>query len=365
MSDLYSFLYDISVSGSVIITCIAGIADIITVVVYFAANGSNKTEHSNIIGKKFVVIGIILLSFLVIAGAWYHEFLTKVPDVVTKPYENAQRLLDDSSLKYNISPQDDLYVLEQSPAAGEIVPKGTEITLKLGDIRTDPEWIRQFEERINAKFGTLKVRLRATEVELRDGANVIACFGPTIDAPVISDAYLLQNEYLVKYTHYTVEDNVLVFERVPIGITFDLTLLVDGYQETTFDVCLTSENMVDKVFTQTLGIIPTEGELSPATYFRVADANRKFMSDVQVDIKWGYNEMWHGRYKTNDDGRFAYDIWLMEDQLLDVCLIDPFGNGVDSYCQVSLHKLKPSDSPGGDIIIVSEDNSCYVENHYT
>lgn len=354
MTNLFDFLYGITLTQSVITTLITAISGIITIIVYY--QGEKRSKKNKLIATMIIAV----VALLIIAGAWYHEFLTKVPDVVGKPYENAQRLLDDASLNYNVSPQGDLYILEQSPAAGEIVTKGTKISLTLGDILTDEEWIRQFEERINAQFGTLKVKLKATEAELRDGANVIACFGPSIDTPVISEAYLLQNEYLVKYTHYTIEDNILVFERIPMGITFDLTLLVDGYKETTIDVCLTSENMVDKVFTQTLSILPIERELSCATYFRVANSNGKFMNDVQVDIKWGYDEMWHGRYKTNRDGRFEYDIWIMEDQTLGVCLIDPFGNGSDSYCQVSLHKLKTGDSSGGDVIIVSKDNGCYT-----
>lgn len=313
------------------------------------------------VGKKEVWIYVLVVSLFVFASFFWSVCLTEVPDVIGHTYENATRIIADAGLKYELFSNDGLYVVKQSIAPGTIVNRWTQIDLTVEEISASDKVISEFEKKIGAEYGTLSINLHEIEVLFKDERGTVAYFGPQINNAKILDAYLYQEEYCVKYSDYTIENEVLAFKRIPIGIEFKLNVLADGYEEVSGKkISISSEHINDGVYQLRFGLIKRNEELGLASSFRVADENGNFLENVDLQIKWEHEDMWYGYYRTDRDGCLEYMIWLEHDQVADVCVVNPFGNGIDYCCKVNLHKYISGDMVDNDIIIISKNGDCHV-----
>ncbi len=358
---LYKLLYWISTFGGGIITWISLASSLLAVL---GAISSKKKENVGSF-RAWTILSItgIFVTITTLSG----HMLVKIPDVTDIYYEDARRILVDSNLKYTVLPDTGLYVLEQNPSANEIVPQGTIVELTVGQTSSSKESIAYFESAINATdFGNLSVQFYESLVKVVDGADNLRCFGPDFSDFTVAEAYLLQNDYGVKYCDYSVENGLLTFEDVPTGVEFTLYILLDGYEEAKCDgIMLSSINMIDKIFRLHLGLTKDNLEYMPSSSFRVVDSDGRFLEDVNLLIKWSWSDIWHGDYSSNKDGCFPYVLWLDENQSLEVCVVDPFGDGTEYNCTVTLRKCQVGHIANDDVIVVSKNGNCYVVDEET
>lgn len=350
---VYQIVRDVGLIGQVVLTIVSGTADLIAIL------GLLRGER--IVSKKIAWSCMVVISTLVCAGSIYGYFLSEVPDVTGYAYEDAIRKIAHADLKYDLLSADGLYVKEQAIAPGTIVYKGAQIDLITEEISSSDKVISEFEDMINADYGTLALNLHEIRILFKDEHRTVTYFGPKIDAISIIDAFLYQDEYCVKYNDFVVKDNLLIFNRIPKGIEFKLTVLAEGYEEVSDKaVSVSSEHTENDVYELHFGLMGRKEEFGLASSFRVVDERGNFLEDVDVQIKWEHENMWYGYYNTDRDGCLEYMIWLGHDQMADICVVNPFRNGVDYHCKVNLHKYISGDMVDDDIIIVSKSGECHV-----
>lgn len=344
------------------------------ILVWISAAGSLVSIISAVISKKhdekkpvIIWIALAVVFILVALVTFVGHNLVETPDVVGYLYEDARHVLVESNLKYSVLVDNGIYVEAQEPEAGTIVAPGTTIKLTVGQTSSTEEAIAYFESEINATdFGSLEVQFYEAQVQIMDGANIIRCFGPDFYDITVAEAYLLQEDYGVKYCDYSINDGMLVFNDIPTGIDFTLYILLDGYEEARCkDIMLSSINMVDDTFHLNLGLTKDGCEYMPATSFRVADESGQFLSGVKLEVKFPWKDIWYGDYPSTEDGSFPYVFWLDQNQTVEVCMIDPLGNGQDYYCTVTLRKYQSGDIADDSVIIISENGTCTVVDEST
>ena len=351
--DIARFIYRLGNLGNGFITWASLAASLVTIIGIFVKKNIKKT----------IVLGSLAVALIVVAVATYAgQNYVEVPNVVGYLYEDARQILVDKNLKYSVLVDNGIYVESQEPAAGRIVAPGTVITLTVADTSSSEEAIAYFENQINAtEFGNLELQFYDAFVQVRNEAGVIQCFGPDFYDFAVAEAYLLQEDYGIKYCEYSVKDGKLHFSDIPVGVEFTLYVLLDGYEEVECnDIILSSINMTDNTFSLNLGLTKTDREYMPATSFRIADEAENFVGGVNFQIKFSWEDMWFGDYVSNADGAFPYTFWLCEDQAVDVCIVEPFKNAQDIYCSVTLHKFSVGSIADDAIIIVADNGNCQV-----
>lgn len=344
------------------------------ILVWISAAGSLVAIISAVISKKhdekkpvFIRIALAVLFLLVALVTFVGKNLVAVPDVVGYLYEDARHVLVESNLKYSVLVDNGIYVEAQEPEAGTIVAPGTTIKLTVGQTSCSEEAIAYFENEINATdFGCIAIQFYEAQVKIMDGSNTIRCFGTDFSDFTVAETYLLQEDYGVKYCNYSIENGKLLFSDIPTGVEYTLYILLDGYEEAVCDgIMLSSINMVNDTFSLNLGLTKDDLEYMPATSFRVADASGKFLSGVKLEVKFPWKDIWYGDYPSTEDGNFPYVFWLDQNQTVEVCVIDPLGNGQDYYCTVTLKKYQSGDIADDAVIIVSENGTCTVVDEST
>lgn len=370
--DITRFLYELGGLGNGAITWISTAASLISIIGVFVKKHTDKKDDKKDYntGHAWKTIGLVALAVtfgLVALVTYVGQNLVEVPDVKGYLYEDARHMLVDSNLKYSVLVDNGIYVKEQEPEAGTIVAPGTTVKLTVSQTSCSEEAITYFESEINATdFGNLSVRFYEALVKVVDGAETLRCFGPDFSDFTVAEAYLLQNDYGVKYCDYSIEDGLLTFKDIPTGVEFTLYILLDGYEETKCDgIMLSSVNMVDKTFQLHLGLMKDNLEYMPSASFRVVDSEGHFLENVDLLIKWSWSDIWYGDYSSNEDGSFPYVFWLDENLSLDVCVVDPLGDGVEYNCTVTLRKYQVGHIVNDDIIIVSKNGSCKVVDEET
>lgn len=360
------FIYLLGNLGNGFITWMSLAGTLITVFgIFVKQTGKKKANHEHGEEDNKQPVGLIALTvslILVTLVTYVGQNLVEVPDVVGYLYEDARQVLVEKNLKYSVLVDNGIYVESQEPAAGEIVAPGTVITLTVADTSSSEEAIAFFEKQINAtEFGNLELQFYDALVQVRNEAGIIQCFGPDFYNFTVAEAYLLQEDYGIKYCEYSVKDGKLCFPDIPVGVEFTLYVLLDGYEEVKCDdIILSSINMTDNTFLLNLGLTKTGREYMPATSFRIADEAENFLSGVNFQIKFSWEDMWYRDYVSNADGAFPYTFWLSEDQSIAVCVVEPFKNAQDVYCAVTLHKFSAGSIADDAVIIVANDGSCQV-----
>lgn len=364
--EITRFIYLLGNLGNGFITWMSLAGTLITVFGIFVKKSSKKTtsrEQDEKDSKLTVGLIALAVALIVVAAVTYvGQNLVKVPDVVGYLYEDARQILAERNLKYSVLVDNGIYVESQEPAAGEIVVPGTVITLTVAQTSSSEEAIAYFEDQINAtEFGNLELQFYDAQIQVWDETGVIRCFGPDLNDFTVSEVYLLQEEYGVKYCEYSVESGKLQFSRIPAGIEFTLYVLLDGFEEAECcDIILSSANMTGNTFSLNLGLTKTGREYLPATSFRVADSAGNFLSGVKFQIKFSWADMWYGDYVSNSDGSFPYVFWLSEEQSVNVCVVEPFKNAQDIYCSITLNKFELGSIADDAVIIIADDGTYKV-----
>ena len=123
--------------------------------------------------------------------------------------------------------------------------------------------------------------------------------------------------------------------------------------------------MVDGTYSFTWGITSGRNMLLPTSFY-VADATKstiediEYMPGVKLWVQWPEKNAWRGDYFTNTDGEFPYSILISENQTVKVSILDPFDNGVDYECEVTLYAPIIGESNPQDIIFLKKDGTCDV-----
>lgn len=310
---------------------------------------------------------ILIVSILVIIGTITRKNLVTVPSVVGYTYEDAKHVLCNHELKYTLVVDKGLYVTEQSPIASTAVKKGTVVELTTKPIGNNPEVISAWEGYINAEYGRLAVRFKNQDIKLIGSkGDTINCFGYQISDFKVKEAYLLEEKSGVEYHNYSIEEGILLFENIPKGIEFTLYVLLDGYEEAETKVKLSSQNMVEDTFSFSWGMIRSDMETAYPTTFYVANAenstamNIDYLANAKLMVQWPYENYWYGDYATNEGGCFEYGILINKDQKIRVTVINPFNNGVDYECEVTLYVPVMGEPMNNDIIFLNKDGTCEV-----
>lgn len=346
-----------------VVSAVVGILALIQEIHVFSAKNVDKGENNK---KKIVWACVIVVSFIVASGALIRKNLTEVPSVVGRTYENACNILSDCDLQYNLIANDGQYVTEQSIPVGTVVTKGTMIELTTDSIGSNADIRRLWEEQLDVEFGDLIVTFARTEIELVDSEKTIDCFGPDIFDYEVKSAYLLDKKSGVEYHDYVIEDGRMVFHDIPEGIKFNFYVLLDGYEEATTEVTLSSQNMLDGAyrFTWRLEDSNTAMRLPATFYVANGDTSRPekvdYISDVELWIQWPYKDAWIGDYITDKKGSLEYGICISSDTKIKVKIIDPFKNNHDYECEVTLRKPMLNEAINSDIVFLRKDGTCEV-----
>lgn len=309
---------------------------------------------------------IIIASILVIACTIARRNITEVPNVVGKTYQDACHILSDNGLNYNLVRDNGVYVMEQNPVAGTVVEKDSFIELITQPIGNNPEVKKEWETSLGVDYGNVAITFKDTELILAEEGKTKECYGPIITDYTVKKAYLLEETVGVEYHDYVIEDGVMIFKNIPQGIHFQLIVMLDGYEEARTEVVISSQNMVDETYSFTWGITSNDSEMLLPTTFYVADATKStiedigYMSGVKLWVQWPGKIAWRGDYFTNTDGEFPYSILINENQTVKVSILDPFDNGVDYECEITLYAPKFGESNPQDIIFLKKDGSCDV-----
>jgi hypothetical protein len=342
---IYGIVSGVNTVGSVTMAVISVIAEVLSII--------KTVSPRSTIGKRMLWICVLIVATSTLMGLFYGNSLTKVPDVIGYTIEDAHRKLSDVELKYNLSTDTGTYVTEQSINPGEIVKKGTEVRLSTKDISTNNDVVSNFEEKIQAEYGKLALSFYDVEIILRNGNETISCFGPNLCEYSVVDACLYNAENNIKYNSVVVQNGFLIFPKIPKGINFELTVLIDGYKKISeTDICLSAENMKDGVFNLSIGIINNNKEFGLAHAFQVIDENDKALGNVELQIKWANDDYWYGDYFTDTHGIFEHTIWINTDMNVDICVVNPFGDGCDYYSSAPIYKYQTGDSPTNSKVVI-------------
>lgn len=340
---------------------VAMILSLVSGILAIAAEfGIRSKKHS------WIIKLVIIVSILVVACTLVRKKITQVPDVVGKTYQDACIILSNNGLSYNLILDNGVYVMEQEPVAGTIVEKHSQVELMTEPIGNNPEVKRMWEESLEVAYGNVAITFRDTNIILADAGGTVQCYGNILDNYKVKKAYLLEETVGVEYHDYILEDNAMVFKDIPKGIPFQLIVLLDGYEEAKTEVTISSQNAQDGTYHFTWEMMSDHAEQLLPTLFYVADgdkstiSNVKYLSDVELWVQWPEEIAWWGKYCTNKDGKFPYEIWINKDQKIRVRINDPFGNGKEYECEVTLYTPKLGEANPKSIIFVKKNGTCNV-----
>lgn len=307
---------------------------------------------------------VILISVVVLVNNFIKINFAEVPDVRGYSYENACEMLSERGLRYSLEVDNGRYVTDQMPVAGDVVRRGEEVVLITENIGNNKEVISRWEESINAQLGQVQVCIESNEITLLSNGKTVECVGEKVDNYKVLNAYLIEENSGVIYDDYKIEDAKVVFENIPKGINFQLYLLLDGYEEFTSEVCISSQNSIDGNLVINCVIDKVGEEMVLPTFFYVADGdystpnNVRYLSNVKLWVDWTGNNMPRGDYYTNQDGRFEYMIVIDEDRVVVATIHNPFGDGVDYECELTLYAPAIGEANNQSIIFLKRDGSC-------
>ncbi len=348
---IISFLFDINSTVNDIVLVISVLGSLISIVETFKAFGKKKKIVNGILG--------LLVCIILFFCSFAKRNLVEIPNVLGKTYQDACNILSENKLNYTLTLDNGLYVIEQNPREGVIVEKGYFVELKTAYIGANEAIIDDWEKTLNKKYGDIEIKFKDISFYIKENGKAIECFGSEIKNLNVQYAYLMEKESGIKYQNYYVEDNVLVFKEIPWGIDFELCAMLEGYEEAKTNVTISSNNTQDNILKMDLGIINSDKEIALPTTFYIADSKGIFMSGVKVWIQW-VDEVWYGDYYTDENGDFQYDIWISEDQNVNVRVVNPFENGVDYECEVTLRAPRIGTFDDNDIVFLKSDGTCDV-----
>lgn len=339
-------------------------------------NASLELNNVDLLVEQYVGNSIVVSSQSPMAGdivkrkshvklSFDNSSLNKVivPSVVGYSYENASLILNNMGLRCSViaknAPQ---YIVEQQPEAGVIIEEGSMVEVETDSIGNRPELVEAWEQALDVDFSRLEMKLKNTEVSVEGFADgTRECYGTYIDDFIVEDLYLLEPDSGVEYHDFEINGDTITMERIPIGINFVMHLLVSGYEEVEEEIVLSRDVIKNGVleFDQFLDKIGDNASLN--TTFYVKDSEGNAMKDLRIYIAWEKENYWGGNdYTTTEEGRFKYYIFLSEDRTVGVWIVNPFGNGVDYMCDVTLRYPQIGMSMYEDIIILNMDGSCKV-----
>ncbi|MGN0513617.1 MAG: PASTA domain-containing protein [Lachnospiraceae bacterium] len=418
---IYEVLFLLNDVTNMVISILSIVATLFSILILIREK-SKKVHESTFIWKVILIVGII-----VFVGTKIRDNLVKVPDVVGCTYQNACNMLGSIGLKYSKIVDNDYYIAQQSPMAGEIVTKGTNIELTIEEINnvqvpnvvgytyqnacyilsnyglkynliadkgeyvveqsliegtsvekgTEIELITRpigdnaevrskLEQALEVEYGNVEITFEDTNLSVTKDGEVLKCTGTKIHDFEVLEAYFIEEKSGVEYHDYTIKDGIMIFNNIPIGIEFKFYILLKGYEERKENIVLKSQYMQeDKLDIRVYMTKFNAKRMSPATFY-VADAqsstprNVNYMSDVKMWILWPNTSSWCTNYKTNEDGEFEYQININKEQKIRVKISNPFGNGNDYECEVTLRELEVGFSMNSDIIFLNEDGTCEV-----
>ena len=316
--------------------------------------------------KSWVVKLIIILSIIVVTCTVVRKNITQVPDIVGKTYSDACNTLSNNDLSYNLVLDNGIYVMEQDPVAGTIVEKNSRVELVTEPIGNNAEVKRIWEESLNVSYGNVAVTFKDTNIILEDAGKTVQCYGNVLKDYTVKKAYLLEKTVGVEYHDYILQDNVMIFKNIPQGIPFQLIVLLEGYEEASTEVTISSQNMEGGTYHFTWAMMSDHTETLLPIIFYVADGDKstvnnvKYLSDVQLWVQWPDETVWNGDYYTDREGAFPYGILINRDQTIRVKLKDPFENGNEYECELTLHVPEIGEANPKSIIFVKKNGSCNV-----
>lgn len=233
-------------------------------------------------------------------------------------------------------------------------------------IGNNAEVKRIWEESLDVSYGNIAVTFKDTNIILEDSGKTVQCYGNVLEDYTVKKAYLLEETVGVEYHDYILDDSVMIFKNIPQGIPFKLIVLLEGYEEASTEVTISSQNMEGGTYHFTWAMMSDHTETLLPTIFYVADGDKstvnnvKYLSDVQLWVQWPDETVWNGDYYTDREGAFPYGILINRDQTIRVKLKDPFENGNEYECELTLHVPKIGEANPQNIIFVKKNGSCNV-----
>ena len=316
--------------------------------------------------KSLVIKLIIIVSIIVVTCTVVRKNITQVPDIVGKTYSDACNILSNNDLSYNLVLDNGIYVMEQDPVAGTIVKRNSRVEMVTEPIGNNAEVKRIWEESLDVSYGNIAVTFKDTNIILEDSGKTVQCYGNVLEDYTVKKAYLLEETVGVEYHDYILDDSVMIFKNIPQGIPFKLIVLLEGYEEASTEVTISSQNMEGGTYHFTWAMMSDHTETLLPTIFYVADGDKstvnnvKYLSDVQLWVQWPDETVWNGDYYTDREGAFPYGILINRDQTIRVKLKDPFENGNEYECELTLHVPKIGEANPQNIIFVKKNGSCNV-----
>lgn len=193
--------------------------------------------------KSWVIKLIIIVSIIVVTCTVVRKNITQVPDIVGKTYSDACNILSNNDLSYNLVLDNGIYVMEQDPVAGTIVKRNSRVELVTEPIGNNAEVKRIWEESLDVSYGNIAVTFKDTNIILEDSGKTVQCYGNVLEDYTVKKAYLLEETVGVEYHDYILDDSVMIFKNIPQGIPFKLIVLLEGYEEASTEVTISSQNM--------------------------------------------------------------------------------------------------------------------------
>lgn len=192
-----------------------------------------------------------------------------------KTYSDACNILSNNDLSYNLVLDNGIYVMEQDPVAGTIVKRNSRVELVTEPIGNNAEVKRIWEESLDVSYGNIAVTFKDTNIILEDSGKTVQCYGNVLEDYTVKKAYLLEETVGVEYHDYILDDSVMIFKNIPQGIPFKLIVLLEGYEEASTEVTISSQNMEGGTYHFTWAMMSDHTETLLPTIFYVADSKYK------------------------------------------------------------------------------------------
>ena len=356
---IYKSLLMVDNTVNIISVMVSIVSAILSIAIEIKKRRKNGKE-----GRIWALLCIV--SVLVIVGSVVRANLVVTPDVVGYTYQDACNVLSNNELKYTLVVNNGLCVTEQTPSAGTIIKKGTKVELITEPIGNNDEVRERWEKSLDVDYGNVEITFKEIDITLTRDYETIECFGEQIKEYNVKKAYLIEETSGVEYHNYVIQGDSMIFEEIPKGINFKFYVLLDGYEEAWTDVMISSQNTINNIYNFNLGIYKSEMDILLPTTFYVANKdgssimNVNYMDNIKMWVMWPYNNVWYGDYYTDARGRFEYSICINEDKKIKVYIENPFDNGNNYECEVTLHALKIGEPVNNDIIFLNKDGTCEV-----
>lgn len=317
----------------------------------------------------WVLVCIVIVSIFFWAGSIMKNRLVKVPNIVGKTYNDACITLSRFGLNYDLIVNGkDMYVYEQGVEPGTIVNRGTKIILYTKRISSSENVIDTYAN--NKELCSLTITFVEANIILGDIYNDlnVDSYGKVIDDFVISEVRLVTKNSTVSYEdgYYIVEDGKLIFKNIVGNEDYLLNIILDGYNEINIPVRVSAKNVNDNNII--CGMTKTDSMTKTQVCFMLADLNNStnmdvvYLADVRLDIQWSENEEYIS-YITGSNGQEDKEIWISQEQKINVKIVDPYKKGNDFICSIILYPMVINECVKYDIIFVGRDNECSVVNN--